>query len=124
MNKIIVLAISLTALFASAIVMDTVTCNVGDFTTTNVANQVETYSGKHTSVAIRPDGKGVTLNEVTFTNAASYALTGTAYKIESTIPIAGNTVIQFENIKNAYEPMSLYFLSTNGATVVDFIWYN
>jgi len=124
MKKILILTVMLIAFVASAINYDTITCNVGDFTTTNVANQKVTYSGKHTSVTIIPDTKGVIMQDITFTNSASYALTNAAYSIDATIPLKANEPLTISGVKNPYAPLNLYFISTNGATVVDFIWHD
>ena len=121
MKKILILTVMLIAFVASAINYDTITCNVGDFTTTNVANQKVTYSGKYGSVTIVPT-EGVIMQDITFTNAASYALTNAEYSIDATIPV--NATLTLLGVKRPYEPINLYFLSTNGATVVDFIWHD
>ena len=122
MKKILITLMVLVALVVSAEEYSTITCNDGDFTTTNIANQKVTYSGQYGSVTIMPED-GIVISDVTFTNSAAYALTNAAYSIGATIPL-NDTQLPLKGVHVPYTAVNFYVQSTGATAVVNFIWHD
>ena len=121
MKKILISFISILVLIVSAQEYSYTTCNDGDFTTTNAANNKVSYSGQYKSVTIVPED-GVVISDVTITNSTSYALTNAAYSVGATIPVNGN--LELSGVHVAYTEVSFYVQSTGSTAVVNFIWHD
>ena len=120
MKKLIICFLVIGCFAVSAVKIQEVICNSGDFTITNTANRVST-ANKYMRVKIMPE-TAVILNGLTQTNSSLYTSTGIWYSVDATAPITASNPITIKKMVK-YESLTLYLSSTGAApATVNLIW--